>query len=145
MRVSRILSFFCERLRWAQLGLIQNLKALATVEKRRTRKGDLNTGSPWSFHATSSIGGSIDNVAGAHHWFLVLLEAYCMLHQILRSMRRAKAREPVCEQRRRHQLPRALAKRLLLCRELTTKNGLFHNYDDIETLVQLIIMWIVNP
>ena len=30
------------RLRWAQLGLIQNLQALETVEKRRKRKGDLN-------------------------------------------------------------------------------------------------------
>ena len=44
-----------------------------------------HTGSLCSFHAKSSIGGSIDNVAGAHHWFLALLEAYWMLHQILRS------------------------------------------------------------
>ena len=38
-----------------------------------------HTGSLCSFHATSSIGGSTDNVAGAHHWFLALLEAYWML------------------------------------------------------------------
>ena len=36
------LELFRERLCWAQLGLIQNLQALATVEKRRKRKGDLN-------------------------------------------------------------------------------------------------------
>ena len=51
----------------------------------------LDTGSLCSFHATLSFGGSTDNGAGAHPWFLALLGAYLMLHQILRLTRREKA------------------------------------------------------
>ena len=35
--------------------------------------------------------GALSNVAGAYHWFLALLETYCMLHQILRSTKQEKA------------------------------------------------------
>ena len=51
------------------------------------------------------------NATGAHHWFPALLDATFKVEDPC-DMKGAQG--TVCEQWRRHQLPRALAKRLLL-------------------------------
>ena len=78
--------------------------------------------------------GALSNVAGAYHWFLALLEAYCMLHPILRSTRHEKAQGTSVWATEMSSTPKSTCEKT----SATLKFGhwisvLFNSSDDIET------------